>query len=328
MSKILNFGKDGVVQKTRPTPGDAHINAPLTNISVAYVQRSGFVADKAFPVVPVEKQSDVYYLMDRDDFFRDEARVRAPGTESAGGEFALSTASYTTVVEAFHKDIDDQLRANADSVLSLDRAATEFVTQKLLIRRERRWMSSFFTSGVWGTDITPGTLWSAPSSTPGADMETGKMAIQSRTGMKPNKLVLGARVMSALRRNAEIRDQFKYVSAESIDEAMLAGFFGVDQIIVADAVFTTSRTGETGVNPDFLSGKHALLLYAPDTPSLMTPSAGYTFAWSGYTGANAGMRMSKFRIDAIKSDRVEGEIAYSMHRTAADLGYFFNAVVA
>lgn len=328
MAKILNFGKDGVVQKTRPTPSDAHVNTPLTNISVAYVQSSGFIAGSAFPVVPVEKQSDVYYLMDRDDFFRDEARPRAPGTESAGGEFRLTTATYNAIVEAFHKDIDDQLRANADSVLSLDRAATEFVTQKLLIRRERRWMANFFTTGVWGTDITPATLWSAPTSTPGADVEVGKMAIQSRTGYKPNKLILGARVMAALRRNPEIRDQFKYVSASSIDADMLANFFGVDQVMVADAVFTAAITGQTGVNPDFMSGRNALLCYAPDVPSLMTPSAGYTFAWSGYTGANQGMRMSKLRVDTIRSDRVEGEIAYSMHRVASDLGYFFSNVVA
>src|SRR4051812_7942262 len=106
-------------QKAQPTPSDVHVNAPLTNISVAYIQdQSLFVADRIFPVVPVQNQSNLYYIFNKEDFLRDEAKPRAPSTESAGGGFNLTTASYAAVVEAFHKDVDDQVRANADSVLS------------------------------------------------------------------------------------------------------------------------------------------------------------------------------------------------------------------
>ena len=67
-----------------PTPGDVHVNVPLTNISIAYLQNaSNFIASRVFPNIPVQKQSDRYYTYDRGEFNRDEMKERAAGTESA-----------------------------------------------------------------------------------------------------------------------------------------------------------------------------------------------------------------------------------------------------
>ena len=46
-----------------PTMQNAHIDRALTNTSVAYMQdASAFIADKVFPIVPVKRQSDVFYI--------------------------------------------------------------------------------------------------------------------------------------------------------------------------------------------------------------------------------------------------------------------------
>jgi hypothetical protein len=51
------------------TPSDVHIDKPLTNLTLAYVQdQSSFIADKVFPTVGVESQSDYYYIYDRDRY--------------------------------------------------------------------------------------------------------------------------------------------------------------------------------------------------------------------------------------------------------------------
>jgi len=313
----------------QPTPGDVHVNGPLTNISVAYVQKaSAFVADKVFPVVPVAKQSDLFYLYNKEDFLRDEAKPRAPGTESAGGGFGITTDNYAAIVEAYHKDVDDQTRANADSILQLDTAATEFVTQKLLIRRERRWASRFMTTGVWGTDATPSPLWSAANSDPFKDVETGSLKILSETGFKPNTLVFGAQVISALKSNAAIRDQFKYTSADSIDEAMLARYFGVDNVYIMNSVYTSSVEGNSTQTTTLISPKSALLCYSAPAPSIMTPTAGYTFAWTGLVGSSNGIRIKRFRMEHLESDRIEGQMAYDYKKVAAAMGYFINGAVA
>jgi hypothetical protein len=61
----------------------------------------------------------------------------------------------------------------------------------------------------------------------------------------------------------------------------------------------------------------------------MVPSAGYTFVWTGYNGSGSyGQRMSSFRMDPIRSDRFEIELAFASKKVADDLGTFAFEVVA
>ena len=139
---------------TQPGRGDVHVNRPLTNISVAFMQSmENFIAASVFPNIPVDKKSDQYFTYDRGEFNRDEMEERAPGAPSAGGDYTISTADYAARVYAYHRDVADQLRSNQDQPLNLDREATEFVTLKGLIKRERLWVNSFFKGGVWTFDI-------------------------------------------------------------------------------------------------------------------------------------------------------------------------------
>ena len=87
----------------QPTTTDVHVDAPLTNLSVGFKnEMSSFIADQVFPNVPVAKQTDKYFTYTQDDFFRTDARLRAPGTESAGSGYNLSTATYSCDVLALH----------------------------------------------------------------------------------------------------------------------------------------------------------------------------------------------------------------------------------
>ncbi len=319
---------------SQPTSTQVHVNRPLTNISIAYMQnQANFIADRVFPVVPVDKQADIYTVYTKNDWFRDEAQARAAGTESAGSGYNLDNSNtYYCVPYAFHKDVADQIRANADSHLNLDREATEFVTQRLLVRRERLWATNFFATSKWGTDKTGGTdftVWSNfANSDPASDVEAGKVTILQNTGFEPNTLVLGYSVFSKLKQHPVIKDQFKYVSSQSITEDMMAQFFGVDRVLVAKATYATNHEGETAAY-SFVQGKHALLCYVNPRPSLMSPSAGYVFGWRGISqGMGVNMAMKRFRLEHLESDRVEGQFAYDMKVVGSDLGYFFSGAVS
>lgn len=321
-----------------PTAGDVHVDAVLTNISEAWVQDTGnFIADQVFPMVPVAKQSDLYYKYDQNDFWRDEAQLRAPSTESAGGGYRLSTDSYFCHIWAFHKDVDDPTRANADSPLSPDRDATSFVTTKLMMRRERLFVNSFFQSGVWGQDLTgsaaaPGAgeflQWDQASSDPVGDVDAERNRVASQTGFMPNVLVVSPYVHSAIRNNADVRDRFKYTQGGVVSEDMLAALFEVDRYVVARSAYASNAAGATEAY-DFNFGKSALLVYAAPSPALMQPTGGYTFVWSGLLGANAfGGRIKNFRMEHLEADRIEGEMAIDAKLTAASLGVFFENAVA
>src|SRR5262245_58786305 len=107
-----------------PTPTSVHIDRALTNVSTAYFQNSdAYIAGKVFPNVAVENQTDKYFTFDKNDTLREKALQRAPNTESAGGGFRVSTDSYSAEVYAWHVDLSDQVRANADAGLNIMRAA-------------------------------------------------------------------------------------------------------------------------------------------------------------------------------------------------------------
>lgn len=315
---------------SQPTINDVHLDAILTNISVAYIQNTeNFVASKVFPDVPVQKQTDKYYTYTKADWFRDEAVLRADSTESEGSGYGISTAAYSCDVYAFHKDIGDKVRKNADAGIDLDRDATEFVTQRLLLRKEIQWVTEFFTTSVWGTDLTPTNLWSDFSaSDPIEDIETGKETILKNTGFAPNTLVLGYQAWRKLKNHPDFIDRVKYTSAANMTPDIIARMLEVDRVIISKGIKNTANEGATAAY-GFTHGKHALLCYVAPSPGLLTPSAGYTFSWSGVSaGMGSNVGISRMEMPLKKAVRVEGEIAWDNKVVGSDLGYFFNGAVA
>ena len=319
----------------QPTASDVHVNAPLTAISIAFMQdQSGFIARKVFPTVPVNKQSDRYYRYDKKQWFRSDARMRAPGTESAGSGFTVdNTPTYYAGVRAVHKDVDDQIRANADSVINPDRDATEFVTRDLMLEQEQQWASTYFTTGIWtgsttGGDITPATLWDVGGSTPIEDLRAQKRAVHQKTGFMPNKMVIGPEVWDVLQDHPDFLERIKFTQTAIVAPSLLAAVLELDEILIANALEDVNQEG-AAEDLQYIFGKRCLLTYSAPRPSLLHPSAGYTFAWNGLFGANAaGMRMSRFRMEHLKSDRVEGEAAYDHKLVAAECGAFFDGVIS
>lgn len=321
----------------QPTRSDVHVNRPLTNMSIAYIQRAtAFVASRVFPVIPVMKQSDKYFQYTKDWWFRSGAAKRAPGTESAGGGFHVDNSpTFFADVWSFHQDISDQIRANADQPLDLDRDATLYVTQNMLLRRETVFAQKYLNSGVWtgsttGSDIdlSTGTQWDLTGSDPMQDIDNQKQHIGSQTGFLPNTLVVSPDIHYVLRNNAAVQDRIKYTQRGVVTGDILASLFGVDNYLVAEAVVNTADEGATGAF-QYLNKNAMLLVYANPAPSILQPSGGYIFAWKGLYGAgNEGTRIKTFRMEHLESDRVEGDMAFDMHLTGADLGAFFYNVVS
>lgn len=338
-----------------PGRGDVHVNRPLTNISLAFVQGADtFVADRVFPNIPVSKQSDSYFTYPRGEWNRDDMKERAPGAESAGGSYTISTDTYLAVTKALHKDVPDPVRANQDDPINLDREATEYVTHKAMLNRELTWQAKYFPAshapgGVWTYDVDGAATataagsfdptnasnndkvyWNDASSTPIEDVRQGKRYVQQATGFRPNVLVLGREVFDVLLDHPDIvgrLDRGQTSGTAIVSRDSLAALFELDEVLVMDAIYNSAKQGATDVHA-FIGGKNALLAYRAPSPGLMTPSAGYTFSWTGLLGSTPnGMRIKRFRIEARESDRIEIQQSYDHKVVAADLGYYFGGIV-
>jgi hypothetical protein len=324
-----------------PTKGQAHIDKALTNMSVAYIQdETNFIASKVFPQIPVKKQSDVYFVYNKGDFFRDEARVRAGASESVGGEYGVETDTpYYCKLHAFHKDVTEQDRANYDEPLNADIDAQEFVTGKMLIRREVVWAEKYFKPGIWTTERTgvaanpaAGQVlqFSDPASDPIKVISDEIVLMAGSTGFRPNTIVMTPAVFYSLKNHPDILDRIKYTQKGIVTADLLATLFEVDNIYVAWSVVNTANQGADD-QIGFVMGKHMLLAYVNPKPAIKKPSAGYIFAWTGLLGAGAfANRIVRLPMDqlGLGTERIEGEIAFDAKVIAQDLGVFFKDIVA
>lgn len=327
---------------TNPTAGDVHVNTPLTNFSQKWLQdQAAFVALRAFPNAPVTKQSDLYFNFSRADFFRDEAKERADGTESQGGGFTLSTDPYFARVYAFHKDVTDRQRANQDTVIRLDQSATQFVSQKLMLRREIVFQEAFINTGIWDTNRVGVASsptgdqfisWTETASDPIIDFRTSMRTMQGLTGFRPNKAVFGRSAWDTLLDNEAVLARIQQGATTAIPaivmRSLIAALFELEEIFVMDSVVNTGlRTDPETETTAFIADDVALLYFAPSGVAVDQPTAGAQFSWTGFMGAtDAGMRIKRFRNELTESDRIEGQMAFDYRVTSSELGIFFSNI--
>jgi hypothetical protein len=317
----------------QPTQTDVHVDSILTAFSLAYIQdTSNFIAPQVFPVVQVDKQSDLYFVYNKGDWFRDEAEKRADLTESAGSGYTLSTDKYYADVWALHKDIGDQTRKNEDDPLDADRDAALWLTQRMLIRQEKQFLDDYFKTGVWATDKVGGsdfTQWSDfAGSDPMEDVAGGKELVLGTTGKDPNTLVLGYPVYRKLKNHPDIVDRIKFTSSNVVTTDLLAKYFEVDRVLVSKAVSNTGKEGQAN-NFSFMAGKSAWLGYVDPGAGLRDATAGKIFMWDGVSdGLGNNIGITKIRMPLVRGDRIESQIAWDNKVIAADLGYFFGSAVA
>lgn len=331
------------------TPSQVHLDAPLTNLTLAYVQSGeGFVADKVFPIVGVQHQSDKYYIYDRDNMNRtgDVAKV-APRTELRTIGMSISNSNYLADVYGLAMDFDEQTLANEDAALDIRAAGAQTLAMRMMIHREEQFASTFFTTNVWSTEVdgvatTPGSneVWQwddYTNSTPIVDVTNARREMQLRSGgFKPNTMVVGKEVRDRLINNPDILDRLNggatVTNTALVTNAKLAEIFEVENFYVMEAVKNDSAEGIAESN-SFIGGKNALLCYTPSNAGLMSPAAGLTFAWNNIPGTNnLGVTVESYSGDWLRvkqiAERIEVKMAYDMKVVGADLGYFFNGIVA
>lgn len=330
------------------TPSQVHIDQPLTNLTLAYVQdEANFIADKVFPLVEVDKQSDKYYEYNRADFNRSGNRqLLAPRTRPERVGMSLSNDSYFADVYALATDFDEQTLANEDAALDIRSAGAKMLIHNMLIDREKDFVSNYFSTGVWGTEwdgaasgSTSGTdvvQWDDYSnSTPIEDVTNMRRTIQLASGgFKPNTMVVGKSVRDQLINNPAILSRLNggatVTNTALITDAKLAEIFEVQNFYVMEAVENTGADGGTESN-SFIGGKNALLAYTPASAGLMVPAAGLTFAWNSIPGASFGVTVESYTGDFLRVEGIAEELhvkhSYQMKVVGSELGGFFNGVI-
>lgn len=315
-----------------PTKAQFHIDGPLSDIAIGYMQdQEEYIADRVFPIVPVDKQSDKYFIFDKGPWMRNSVQKRSGGDEYPEGRFTLSNDNYYCDLYHLGYGIPDEDRSNADPAVELEISGSEWLSRQFLLNREIVIASDIFTGGIWDGDVDGGvdfTKWSNyDDSDPVGDINTAKQTIQKSTGQRANTLVIGQEVFDILCEHPLLLEKFKYIGVGILDVEEVRRALKVDRLIVGAAVYESTMEGASSATRGYIWGKKALLLHVPANPGRRVASAGYTFVWRGDWGGGYTVAISNSRQDWRDRDLLKGKHAFDHKVTGSDLGYFFDSAV-
>lgn len=319
----------------QPNLEDVHFDSLLTDFSVGYIQDpSHFIADNVFPRKMVNHQSNKYATFDIGDMNRDDMERRAPAAESAGTGYGTSSDNYSVDKWALHQDVDWDTIANSDDAHQPLQNATRILAQKERIRRDRQWVTDFFTTSIWGTDITGGTNFTQindDTSDPINLIGDYQLTVGAATGFEPRTLVLSAKGWLKLRNHPDIVSRINGGATPGgpavANLQSVAAIMNLDRILVSRGVYNSAAEGATD-SMTWIAGNHALLCYVDPSPGLMTPTAGMQFVWLADPNAVEGRVIRTIDDAKTQSTRVEVESGWDMKVTGSSLGVFMSGFVA
>lgn len=324
----------------QPNVKEEIIAGPLAGVSVAFRNRD-YIADEVFPILDGADPRAKITVYRKGAWFRDEAAIRAAGTEARRGGYPLTTVSIATEEYAFAKEVTDEDRRFASAqgapAIQPDTDAIEFATDKIDLKKEIR-VGALITGGTWvdgnsgGADAEGG--WAAgDGNTFLADIATAKKAIKAATGLLPNRLVLDYATYLSLQEESDILEKIKYTQRGVFGADLLASLLDLDKVLVGKAV--KSDAEETQAGDDFNAvniwevnaGKGmGFLYYAAPKLGLKVATAGLQVRIA-YEGGGP-RRLSTWREASRHQDVYEVAEETHILQVAAECGYLFKDTYA
>lgn len=265
------------------------IDPVLTNVAQGYKQPD-FVGGNLFPQVPVSLRAGKIITFGKEDFMLYNS-ARAPGENTKRIQFGYSGSNFGLVDYSLEGAVPIEVYqegSNGANGWSIDHMAMAIkkVSSIMALRLEKAQADLARTAANYGasnkTTLSGTSQWSDYTgiSNPITNIETAKEAIRAATGKRPNVCVMGAAVMAKLRAHPVIVDRMKYTGRDVATADILAGLFGVEKVLVGDAIYSN----DAGTAFTDVWGKDVALAYT-ETSALAdmgTPTFGYTYNLNGY----------------------------------------------
>src|SRR3990167_1349435 len=192
-----------------PQLGDVHVDAPLTNFALQYRNRP-FIADDVFPIMPVVKESDLYYTFTREEL-RDVDTLRQPGALAKEVEWVPSTASNLAKEYAMRHLLPDRVVNNSDSPVRPRINTVAKLMKWIQLGTEKRVQAVCQNSGNAVATVAAAPKWDGTSPTIEKDIDTAKDSVRNNAGVEPNAIVLAENVKDVVKRDSTLRDLIRYV---------------------------------------------------------------------------------------------------------------------
>jgi len=301
----------------------AVVDAVLTNYARGYANQE-FIAARIAPVADVPSRSSRQLRFGKEGFRRLATR-RAPGAPILTVQYGYASDPVSLQQDALQGLVPVETAEEAARVpgVNMAQTAVQTVLDQLDLGLEIDTATMLRSSALYAASnkatLAGSSQWSDPASDPKGDIDDAKSAIRRMIGRNPTTLVLGPDVFLALTNHPKIKEQFKYTSAESITETMLARFFQLREVVVGNGVYLPDGAADGSAATD-IWGKDAILAYVPQGGNWMVPSFAYTYRLMGYP-----MVESPWYDRDVKSWKYPTTVERRPYMVGGDAGFLFTA---
>ena len=242
-----------IVKTYDATGRELHVDVPMSNLIINY-RTQGLLGETLFPVVTVDRQSNMIPYIPLGEFLRSEAALRAPGAQARIVAFNVGSMSYFCKNYALKAALTVEDRENADRVWNLRENKAYQITDLINIGKEIRCCNAINSSTNVNTVFTVTSAWNGTTTNnPITDIDKMLYNVQDTTGFKPNLLVFGQSAWRSFRVHSAVRALlFPHGGGiPSVDQAR--GMFDVDRVFVAQGYYNTNAEGFSASLSPFLS---------------------------------------------------------------------------
>ena len=319
------------------TAGDVHTDASMSNMSVMY-GNDDFIGTELMPIVPVNKQSNVYQVYTkRDRFAAPDAQIGDYG-EAKEINQTRSTSSYACENFALKDAIAVTTLANQDEPLNEMVDLQSGILDLLFLAEEIRIAAVVGAAASYGTNTAAkaaAARWDVPGGDPIADMQAASAAMWKGRGSSAKYMFSDLDIYHVLSRHQDILGLFQYNGSSPglATPDMIAKYIGAERYLIGEGRYDTANLGTTASYSRIWPAVWGMIRVAR-TPSLRNASFGYTLRWSlsgmANVSANQGM-VTKQWYDPTKGlgGSYYAEVGHSEdHKVVAgDTGYLYTTII-
>lgn len=270
------------------TTSQARVIDPiLTAVARGYRSNASPVADMLFPLVPVGQRGGRILSFGPDDF-KLYSTSRAPGAATKRVQFGYGSAPFALVDYSLEGSVPIEIMQEGQAVPGIDHAQVAIARVRNLqsIEREKQAadlaLNAASYAGSNKVTLAGADQWSDPTSDPFSDVADAREAVRGQIGVRPNTMVVGPKVLTALRKHPKVLDRLRGGKGSGADQtpatlAQLSELFEVT-VIEGGAIY---HDGSAFVD---VWGKYALVAYTlpASLAEMGSPNIGYTYQLSGY----------------------------------------------
>ncbi len=299
--------------------GGFHISKALSNVATKY-SNAEMIADKVFKSTKVSNESDLYNIYKRD--FRLPDSGRGNGASANQETWGVTQGSYACQEQALAAVITDRDVQNTDSGIQLQADTVEFLTDKLMMTKEKLLSDLIFTTTSAGNNVTLNTAtswaYNTTTSAPINIVNSASSVVLDSSGVSPNTLVIGSLVYLRLRNNPNLYNRIQYVEKAIITEDLMASLLDVDNVYTGKAIYDSANESHPAAVESITAiwGNAAWLGY-------INPSSGRKALTAGLTLESKPFQVKSWREEAKAGNVYEVSQNYCHKMVATAAAFYF-----